>query len=44
MSLNPDGTLRSLGGFMEINSVISGNLGRSRADERNFRYALRVSF
>lgn len=36
MSLNPDGAIRSLGGFSEVTSA--------RGDERQFRFALRVSF
>jgi hypothetical protein len=40
--LNGDGTVRSLGGFSEITSVIS--LGREGFDERQFRFGLRLSF
>ncbi len=36
MRLNPDGSLSALGGFMEITSA--------RADERIFRFALRIQF
>ncbi len=36
MSLNPDGTLKSLGGFSSITSA--------RADERQFRFGIRFSF
>jgi hypothetical protein len=40
--LNADGTVRSLGGFSEVTSVIS--LGREGFDERQFRFGLRLSF
>jgi hypothetical protein len=36
MTLNPDGSIRSLGGYTEITSA--------RGDERQFRFALRFSF
>jgi len=36
MVLNPDGSIRTLGGFTEITSA--------RADERQVRFALRISF
>jgi hypothetical protein len=42
MSLNPDGSIRSLGGFSAITSTI--NLGRDGIDERQFRFRLRFSF
>jgi hypothetical protein len=44
LSLNPDGSIRSLGGFSEITTVNADGLGRTRADERNFRLGLRLSF
>jgi hypothetical protein len=42
MSLDPDGTIRSLGGYSEITSTI--NLGRDGIDERQFRVGLRLSW
>ena len=42
MTRNPDGTIRSLGGFSEITSTM--NLGRDGIDERQFRLGLRLSF
>lgn len=42
LSLNPNGTVRSLGGFSEITNTIS--LGREGYDERQFRFGLRLSF
>jgi hypothetical protein len=36
MQLNADGTIRNLGNFMSVTSAVS--------DERNFRFALRISF
>jgi hypothetical protein len=42
MSLNPDGTIRSLSGYTEITSTIS--LAREGIDERQFRFGLRFSF
>ncbi len=42
LSLNPDGTIRSLGGYTEITSTI--NLGRDGIDERQFRLGLRLSW
>jgi hypothetical protein len=36
MVLNPDGSVRTLGGYTEITSA--------RADERQIRFALRLSF
>lgn len=36
MVLNPDGTVRTLGGYTEITSAVN--------DERQFRFALRLSF
>jgi hypothetical protein len=44
MSLNADGSIRSLGGFSEITSINANNLGRGSADERLFRLGVRVSF
>ena len=40
MTLNPDGTVRSLGGYTEITNVI--NLGRDGVDERQLRFGLRL--
>jgi hypothetical protein len=42
MTLNSDGTVRSLGGFTEITGTSS--LGRQGIDERQFRFGLRFSF
>ncbi|MCW5964734.1 MAG: TonB-dependent receptor [Bryobacterales bacterium] len=36
LAFNPDGSIRTLGGYTEINSA--------QADERQFRFALRLSF
>jgi hypothetical protein len=40
LTLNPDGSVRSLGGFTEITSTNS--IGREGIDERQFRFGLRV--
>ncbi|MBI3695010.1 MAG: TonB-dependent receptor [Acidobacteria bacterium] len=42
LSLNPDGTIRDLGGYTEITGVT--NLSREGVDERQFRFGLRISF
>ncbi|MFN7923129.1 MAG: TonB-dependent receptor [Bryobacteraceae bacterium] len=42
LSLNPDGTVRDLGGFGVITGV--QNLAREGIDERQFRFGLRISF
>jgi len=42
MVLNPDGTIRSLGGYTVITST-TGN-GREGIDERLFRLGLRITF
>jgi hypothetical protein len=42
LQLNPDGTVKNLGGFSEIRST-TGN-GREGVDSRVFRLGLRVSF
>src|SRR5262249_2389279 len=42
LELNPDGTVRSLGGFSEITGTIS--LAREGIDERQFRFGLKVTF
>jgi hypothetical protein len=42
LSLNPDGTIRDLGGFTVITST--QNLAREAFDERQFRFGLRLSF
>jgi Carboxypeptidase regulatory-like domain/TonB dependent receptor-like, beta-barrel len=42
MTLNPDGSIRSLGGYTEITST--RGTGREGIDERQFRFGLRVSF
>ena len=42
LSLNPDGTIRDLGGFGVITAT--QNLSRESFDERQFRLGLRVSF
>ena len=42
LQLNPDGSIRNLGGYTEITSL--ANTGRDGIDERVFRFGLRVSF
>ncbi|MBI1895480.1 MAG: TonB-dependent receptor [Acidobacteria bacterium] len=42
LQLNPDGTIRSLGGYTEITGI--ANTGRDGIDERVFRFGLRFSF
>ncbi len=42
LSLNPDGTIRDLGGFTVITAT--QNLARESFDERQFRFGLRLSF
>ncbi len=42
MVLNPDGTIKSLGGYTEITST--RGTGREGIDERQVRFGLRVSF
>jgi hypothetical protein len=42
LTLNPDGSVRSLGGFTEITGTTS--LGREGIDERQIRFGLRLSF
>jgi hypothetical protein len=42
MQLNPNGSVRDLGGFMEITKT--SNTGRDGFDERVFRFGLRLSF
>jgi hypothetical protein len=42
LQLNPDGSIRNLGGYSEITSL--ANTGRDGIDERVFRFGLRVSF
>jgi hypothetical protein len=42
LSLNPDGTIRDLGGYTVITST--QNLARENFDERQFRFGLRLSF
>ncbi|MBK5290140.1 MAG: TonB-dependent receptor [Acidobacteriia bacterium] len=42
ITFNPDGSIRDRGGYTEITSVT--NLAREGADERQFRFGLRVSF
>lgn len=42
LQLNPDGTIRQLGGYTEITSVRAG--AREGVDERVFRLGLRLSF
>jgi hypothetical protein len=43
MSLNPDGTIRSLGGFMSITSTAARE-ANAEGGAREFRFGLRVSF
>src|SRR5262249_46107302 len=42
LQLNPDGSVRSLGGFGEITNTIS--LAREGIDERQFRFGLKLTF
>ncbi|MBL8177201.1 MAG: TonB-dependent receptor [Bryobacterales bacterium] len=42
LQLNPDGSVRNLGGFTEITSL--ANTGRDGIDERVFRLGLKISF
>lgn len=42
MVLNPDGTIRNLGGYTEVTGVT--NTGRDGIDERMFRFGLRFTF
>jgi hypothetical protein len=42
MQLNPDGTVRNLGGFSSITST--ANSGRDGIDERVVRVGLRLGF
>lgn len=42
LQLNPDGSIRALGGFTEITGL--QNTGRDGIDERVFRFGLRLSF
>lgn len=42
LQLNPDGSVRNLGGFTEITSL--ANTGRDGIDERVFRFGLRLSW
>jgi hypothetical protein len=42
LQLNPDGSVRNLGGFMQITG--NANTGRDGIDERVFRLGLRLSF
>ena len=42
LQLNPDGTVRALGGFTEIKGL--ANTGRDGIDERVFRLGMRISF
>jgi hypothetical protein len=42
LQLNPDGTVRALGGYTEITGL--ANTGRDGIDERVFRFGLRIGF
>jgi hypothetical protein len=42
LQLNPDGTVRNLGGFTTITST--SGIGREGVDERVFRFGLRFAF
>ncbi len=42
MTLNPDGTIRSLNGYTEITNTLG--VGREGVDERQIRFGLRISF
>lgn len=44
MVLNPDGSIRSLGGYMEVTSIGATAGARDGIDERQFRFGMRVSF
>ena len=42
LQLNPDGSIRSLGGYTEITST--NGRAREGQDEKNIRFGLRFSF
>ena len=42
LQLNPDGSIRSLGGYTEITAT--RNIGRDGINEKVFRFGLRLSF
>ncbi|MGH9961490.1 MAG: hypothetical protein ACREBC_30910, partial [Pyrinomonadaceae bacterium] len=42
LSLNPDGTIRSLNGYTEVTSTSS--IGRDGIDERVIRFGLKIIF
>jgi len=44
MTLNPDGSILSSGGFAQITATNASNLGRSGTDQRTFRLGVHVSF
>jgi hypothetical protein len=44
MIRNADGSIRSLGGFMEVTSIGPTASARDGIDERLFRVGLRISF
>jgi hypothetical protein len=44
LQLNPDGSIRSLGGFMTISALSPVATSREGIDERVFRFGLRIQF
>jgi len=44
MILNPDGSIRSLGGYMEVTTIGATARAREGIDERLLRFGLRISF
>lgn len=44
LSLNPDGSIKSSGGFAQITSTNASSLGRSGSDQRTFRLSVHMKF
>ena len=44
MRVNPDGSIQSLGDFMQITSTITSSYGGAVSVDRQFRFGLRLSF
>ncbi len=44
MILNPDGSIRSLGGYMEVTTIGATARAKEGIDERLFRFGLRIGF
>ena len=44
VTFNPDGSIKSLGGFGSITNTDASYLGRASMDERTFRFAVRLTF